>query len=141
MPCDDGGKISLREYFDAQHASLKDLLDTQSDGIDRALMLQREEYARRLGELNHAHEEARRVLNTYIPREVYDQKQQQMDVKYEKLETRCRELENAILVAKSIADEKLAQATKTFVRITVTTGIVVALFTAMMALAAVMTRH
>lgn len=40
-------------------------------GMDTALSLQADEYDRRLDELNHAHEEAVRVQQTYVTEEVH----------------------------------------------------------------------
>ncbi len=44
----------------------------QFENGEKALKLQAEEYERRLGDLNHAHNEAVEVQRTYIPREVYE---------------------------------------------------------------------
>ena len=41
-------------------------------GNDRALDLQATEYERRLDVLNHSHAEAKRVLDTYVTREIYE---------------------------------------------------------------------
>ncbi len=43
---------------------------------DAALSLQAKEYERRLDALNHAHAEARSILTTYLPREVYEKQQE-----------------------------------------------------------------
>ena len=55
------GTVPLREYFESQ-------LELR----DQALQVQAREYERRLEALNHAHEEAQRVLNTYLPRETWE---------------------------------------------------------------------
>ena len=55
------GTVPLREYFESQ-------LELR----DQALQVQAREYERRLEALNHAHQEAQRVLNTYLPRETWE---------------------------------------------------------------------
>lgn len=47
-------------------------LQEQLSASREALRLQASEYERRLDVLNHAHEEARQVLNTYVPREAFE---------------------------------------------------------------------
>jgi hypothetical protein len=60
------------------HATIQELLveiavlKTKNDEREKALSIQALEYERRLDVLNHAHAEAQRVLNTYLPREIYD---------------------------------------------------------------------
>jgi len=46
--------------------------------MDKALITQAVEYERRLNVLNHAHEEAVRVLNTYITRELFEKSQEEL---------------------------------------------------------------
>jgi hypothetical protein len=52
--------------------TLKELMETRFEAIDVASELQRKELSRRLDILNHAHEQAVEVQNTYVPREVFD---------------------------------------------------------------------
>jgi hypothetical protein len=51
---------------------LKEHLEMVRTLDHRALELQAKEYERRLADLNHAHAESQRVLNTYIPYSVYE---------------------------------------------------------------------
>ena len=53
--------------------TLKELMEQRFEAERRALEIQSTELARRLDILNHAHEEAVRVQNTYVPREVFEQ--------------------------------------------------------------------
>jgi hypothetical protein len=47
-------------------------LEEQAKARTTARDLQAKEYERRLGELNHAHEQARQTLATYVPREMFE---------------------------------------------------------------------
>ena len=51
------------------------VLKTKIDASDKALLKQASEYERRLDSLNHAHAESQRVLNTYLPREIFEKSQ------------------------------------------------------------------
>ena len=53
--------------------TLKELLEQRFEAERRALDIQSAELARRLDILNHAHMEAVRVQNTYVPREMFEQ--------------------------------------------------------------------
>lgn len=50
--------------------------------METARKLQADEYSRRLGELNHAHEEAKRILDTYVPQTVYDAEHSKYDERH-----------------------------------------------------------
>ena len=54
------------------HVALREFIERVLSERDKALALQAREYERRLDELNHSHDEARRVLGTYVPRDIYD---------------------------------------------------------------------
>lgn len=62
------------------------VLKEHISGTDEALKIQAEEYARRLDELNGAHELARQTLVTYIPKTVYDTRVETLDTRITKLE-------------------------------------------------------
>jgi len=75
--------LTLKEYFEIQLDAFKNetkiLLASEAsqrrisaDAIAKALELQRDEYARRLADLNHAHVQAQQDKNTYLPREVFE---------------------------------------------------------------------
>jgi len=64
--------ISLREYFEAKLQAEKEINQAYHESLRVALEIQAREYERRLTVLNHAHEEARMVLNTYVPREMLE---------------------------------------------------------------------
>lgn len=51
------------------------VLNIKVEERDKALKVQASEYERRLDDLNHAHAEAQRVLNTYLPREIHEKSQ------------------------------------------------------------------
>lgn len=66
----------------------------------KALELQASEYQRRLDTLNHAHEEARRILGTYLTRELYDrahsevvEAQRKYDLRLVEIEARVKSVE------------------------------------------------
>ena len=61
-------------------------LEERMAAIDKALVLQAAEYSRRLDGLNHAHEEARAVLNTYMTRETWDNNLKEHDLWREKVD-------------------------------------------------------
>ena len=48
------------------------VLEERLRSMDKALALQAHEYDRRLGELNHAHEQAVQVQHTYVSEEVHE---------------------------------------------------------------------
>lgn len=78
----DEQRITIREYIDLLlkgHAREHTLNEEQ-------LRKQATEYERRLSDLNHAHAEAQRVLNTYLPRESYDVQHKELILRVEKLE-------------------------------------------------------
>lgn len=62
----------LREYVDLQLSALRREIDLRFLALAQELVLQAKEYERRLTELNHAHEQARQTLATYVPRDKYD---------------------------------------------------------------------
>ena len=60
---------ALREALE----SVKDMFKAQTESDRRALLLQAEEYERRLETLNHAHAQAVEAQARTVPREVFDQ--------------------------------------------------------------------
>jgi hypothetical protein len=54
-------------------AGMDRALKLEAQAREDALRLQAAEYERRLKALNHAHEQAREALATYVPREMYDE--------------------------------------------------------------------
>lgn len=67
-------KEDLLSVIDRKSELLSERLDGHVKRLAEADVLARAELHRRLDILNHAHEEARRILNTYAPRELVDQK-------------------------------------------------------------------
>ena len=51
---------------------LEDVYDARLDAMERALTLQAKEYARRLGVLNHAYENAEQIRGTYLNADKYE---------------------------------------------------------------------
>lgn len=81
LPGEDEKHLTLRE-FEQRHADLKNLLTTLLDHeresretitvkLEEARELQAGENKRRLDELNHAHQEARKNWETSLPREMF----------------------------------------------------------------------
>lgn len=68
--------VSLREFVEALMNERFRSRDELRQQDQKALKLQAEEYERRLDELNHAHDEARRVLGTYVTKTAYDKDQE-----------------------------------------------------------------
>jgi len=64
--------VSLREYLEELIHQEKNLREVGDENSDKALVLQKVETDRRLEILNHAHQLAVEVQQTYVPREVYD---------------------------------------------------------------------
>ena len=52
------------------------VLEERIRGMEQARALQATEYERRLDDLNHAHEQARQTLATYLPRDVFEKVEQ-----------------------------------------------------------------
>src|SRR5688500_2976010 len=61
-------------------------LEEKVKAMENAQKLQAKEYARRLNELNHAHEQAREVLGTYLPRETWEAWTKDEGIRREKLD-------------------------------------------------------
>lgn len=64
--------VPLREYLEALIRTQRETLEERLDAMDKALDIQTKEVARRLLDLNHAHERAKELQNTYVPRELYE---------------------------------------------------------------------
>lgn len=67
-----------RRLRDALRAEDHKWFERELKTLAKALELQAKEYERRLTDLNHAHEEARRVLSTYLPRELYERSHEEI---------------------------------------------------------------
>lgn len=59
---------------DERMAHIATLFEQKLLAAEKALQLQALEYERRLEALNHAHAEAVKVQNTYVPRELFEQR-------------------------------------------------------------------
>lgn len=68
-------------------------IEREFAALAKALNLQAAEYERRLDMLNHAHEQARVVLGTYVTRELYERAHHEVVETGRKLEIRFTELE------------------------------------------------
>jgi len=75
--------VSLRDFIErviAENNRLRDAMRTEDQSrldrelanLSKALELQARETERRLEILNHAHEDARQILGTYLPRELHE---------------------------------------------------------------------
>lgn len=80
MPTDDtpDGIVSRRE-LELRLTALRELLDTKERAHTKALELQAIENARRLGELNHAHQVAQDNWSRSLPRETFASFQSEWD--------------------------------------------------------------
>lgn len=65
-------RSELEAYMDREIRHLRDLVDRITLEKTRALELQGVEYARRLEELNNAHERAEKAVSATVPRERYE---------------------------------------------------------------------
>jgi hypothetical protein len=90
-----------------------------------ARKLQASEYQRRLSELNHAHEEARRVLGTYLPRETWEAWLKEEAARREKADAEMGELREQATNAVSAARATAAANTRNLAVATLVLGIVV----------------
>ena len=68
-----GDSIRLREYVDLRIADLKESLTTRERISEQQIKLAADELSRRLEILNHAHQQAVEVQQTYVPREIFEQ--------------------------------------------------------------------
>jgi len=107
--------VSLRDFIErivAEHEKRRDdlraedrrWLERELDALAKALALQAKENERRLDILNHAHEQAREVLGTYLPRELYERGraethewQRKADLQAVAFETRLKSVELGIV--------------------------------------------
>jgi hypothetical protein len=64
---------ATRRELDQRFAALEKHIDLRFDSRDVALELQAAEYGRRLGELNHAHQQALEAQARTVPRETYEE--------------------------------------------------------------------
>ncbi len=97
----------LRELLDARIESIQALSRLELGKMEQARAIQAAEYERRLEALNHAHEQARETLATYLPREAFES--------FVKEQTRREELRaKASAIALSVAEtrERLETAVK-----------------------------
>ncbi len=68
----DAMSPTLREYIETQIRYERTLVDQRFEMLDRALILQAEEYKRRLDALNHAHAQAVVEQQRTLPRELHE---------------------------------------------------------------------
>ena len=71
--------VALREYIEALILAESKLREELARANARALELQAAEYARHLEALNGKADELRRMQATYVPRELFDARRDQMD--------------------------------------------------------------
>lgn len=99
----DAERISLREFVVEQIKALKELhehkfvageraLNIAQVAAEKALTLAMTELQRRLDVLNHAHQEAQRVQNTYVPRESWDASNRENQVRFAELTARVEKI-------------------------------------------------
>jgi len=65
---------------------LKELMCLKIESNEKALELQAKEYERRLENLNHEAERLRSMASTYLPRELYEAKNKEIEIKIESLQ-------------------------------------------------------
>lgn len=65
---------TMQSHWAQNITAQRELLDVRASFLQKALELQAEEYERRLGVLNHAHEMAVKEQARVVPREMFDQK-------------------------------------------------------------------
>ena len=99
-------------------------LEEQVKSMDTAQKLQAKEYARRLDELNHAHEQAREVLGTYLPRETWEAWIKDEGQRREKLDDEIQELRRDISNSKSVASAAAANTNRNIAVAVVIIGII-----------------
>lgn len=77
--------VALQDYLEQritmEVARLREAIETHVTHVREGSTADKMELARRLDILNHAHEEAQRVLNTYVPRTVFEIKQDLVDTR------------------------------------------------------------
>ena len=64
----------LEQRIDMEVARLREAIETHISHVREGSYADKAELARRLDILNHAHDQARETLATYIPRELFDAK-------------------------------------------------------------------
>ena len=80
---DINGKVSLKDFLIQRIDLLEKLEDERFEKTNTALELQAKEYERRLNSLNGEAERLRYMQSTYMPREVYESKHNELTTKIE----------------------------------------------------------
>jgi len=86
MNTEESFRKNFDELLDKKIAFIRELIELKLTSNEKARDLAAIELARRLDILNHAHQEAARVQGTYIPREIFDSKLEQVNQKIGSLE-------------------------------------------------------
>ena len=82
--------IPMREHLEGLIKQERTLREQGDTAVSKALELQALEVERRMGILNHAHEKAIEVQETYVPREVYDNRIKEDDKARESASSEAR---------------------------------------------------
>jgi hypothetical protein len=83
------------------------VLKTRVHGKEEALTIQAREYERRVHELNDAHNLARNVLNTYLPREIFEKEHASLEHKVEEVEREIQTITSSHISAALYTSDKL----------------------------------
>ena len=79
MPTNGDLRVTVQELT-VEVAVLRERLHEHKLTASKALELQAKEYERRLDDLNHAHQQARETLQTYLPREIHDKEMRDLSI-------------------------------------------------------------
>jgi len=69
--------VAAIETVEKSLGEIRSILTQRLDLLDRAREVEAAEYARRLEKLNHSYERAEIVLQTYLPRDMFEQSQRE----------------------------------------------------------------
>lgn len=90
MATDNDTRVELAR-LDERIKALQRELERSEHAHDLALKIASDELARRLDTLNHAHQQAVEVQGTYLPRETYDAKHRELELRLDVLDGNFRE--------------------------------------------------
>lgn len=90
----DDLRIEDRRWIDERIQALLDRFQTSVMEVNKARQIQADEYERRLSILNHAHEEAQRVLSTYALAKDFNELKSKVEVDINDNATRLKSGEN-----------------------------------------------
>ena len=85
--------ISLRDHVESLLHGIEERIDLRLDAMDKALILGREEVARRLGELNQLRREVETDRSRLLPRETFDTYHAEGTTWRERVEKRLTQIE------------------------------------------------